>query len=131
MGKYHLHDQKNGGEIFLRKLRHGGTCDPIGVDIFTKYHKEYGIHVCRRREASPGKLFAVPFLQKIEIYHIPCSNSKYDSGEEGRPGPSKTPYRLRTKITEFTMCKHGADLVCDRGKRIFHRLSPLGSQGGK
>ena len=42
------------------------------------------------REASLGNIFAALFLLKIENFHTPLRKSKYYSGQERRPGPTKS-----------------------------------------
>ena len=75
MGTEHNQDPQNCGEISPGKLCRGGPCDPIGVDIFTTRHKECGSCIHGRGGASSGKLFALPFLQKIKISHTPYRSS--------------------------------------------------------
>ena len=62
----------------------------------------------------------VPFLQKIEIYHTPHRNSKYTSGQEGRPGPPKSRDIRKRKNPMFAACNNGADYIHDDSKLIFH-----------
>ena len=90
MGTEHNQDQQNHGEISPGKLRHGGMCNPIGEDIFTMRQEEFGRRVCRRGEASSGKLFASNFLWKIKISHNPHRNSRYNVGQEIRPRPPES-----------------------------------------
>ena len=137
MGTEHSHDKQNSGELPPRKLRRSGTCNPIRVDIFTTHHKKYGMRIRRHREASSGNLFSVHFLQKIKISHTPRSNSKFDSGQEGRTGPPKyrnvwkqkirSPWYPRTELiwnvtgeSEFYTADHLQDLREERrdGQKI-------------
>ena len=131
MGVEKFQDPRNGREIPPRNLRCGGTCDTIGVNLFTTLHKEYGRRVFRRREASLGILFAAHFFRKIEISHTPHRNSKYNAGQEVRPGHPKSHDVRRWKISNFEMCKHKADSGHDRGKEILHCQSPSGAHGIK
>ena len=87
MVKEHSRDQQNGGEISPGKLRHGGPCDPVRVDIFAWCDKKHKICVRRSGEAFSGNLFASPLLQKIEISPTHCRNFKYDAGQKIWPGP--------------------------------------------
>ena len=64
MGMEHNKYQQNRCEIYPGKLRYGGTCDPIRVDIFTTHLKEYGKHVCGCTEASSRNLFPHLFFGK-------------------------------------------------------------------
>ena len=59
--------RKTAGGIYPRKLCRSGTYDPIGLDIFTMYHKEYRIHIHNRREYYTGNLFAAHFLLKSKF----------------------------------------------------------------
>ena len=105
-------------------------CNTIGVDILTKCHKEYERRVCRRGEASSGKLFTLPFLRKIKISHTPHKNSKYDSSQKIRPDPPESRDICGRKISKFATRKHGADSSRDGRSRILHRQSPTGAQRG-
>lgn len=63
------------------ELHQYGICDPIGVDVFTTRHEEYEIHVCGSGELCLGKMFSLPFLQKVKISLTPHKNSKYGAGQ--------------------------------------------------
>ena len=55
----------------------------------------------------------------------------YDAVQEGRPGPPKSRDVRGKNIPKFATCKHGDDLVRDRGKQITHCQSPSGAHGRK
>ena len=63
VGEEYWHDQRNRGEIPPIELHHGGTCDPIMVDIYTTRHLGHGGGgVCRSGEYDPGNIFSSSFL---------------------------------------------------------------------
>ena len=114
MGEEHSQYQRNHGEISPGNVRRGGTLDPIGVDILTTHHKEYGRRIHRSGGYSLGRLFSSPFLRKFKISHTPNRNSKYDTREEIWPGPPESSDVRKRKISKFEICKHGVDLIRDR-----------------
>ena len=65
VGKEHLHEQRNGGEILPGNLCRGVRSDPIGADIFATCDKKQEIFIHGSGEASSGNLFALPIFQKI------------------------------------------------------------------
>ena len=81
MGKEHVHDQKNFGEISSGKLRRVGMSDPIRVDIFVTYDKKHGVCDCGSGEASPGNIFVSHLIRNIEIFPTYHRNFKYVSGQ--------------------------------------------------
>ena len=101
------------------------------MEFFTTRHEEYGRLGCGRREATSGNLFSMPFLRKTKISHTPHRKSKYDAGQEIRPGtPQSCDVRGR-KISKFATCKHGSYLGRDRENRVICRQSPSSAQGIK
>ena len=71
------------------------------------------------------------FFGKSKTSCTPHRNYNYDASQEMWPGPTKYRDFRGQKISKFTTCKHGADLVSDREKIILHRRSPSGAQGRK
>ena len=75
-GRRTFEQSENPQEISQDILRHGGTRDPIGVDMYTTLHNGYGGRVSESREDYPGNLFALSFLWKDKIPLTHCSRSK-------------------------------------------------------
>ena len=118
----HPHDQQKHGETPLGKLRRGGTCNHIGVDISTTHYKEYGRHVCRSGEYAVGKLFALPFIHKVKNY---LTHSK----KFNRTGPPESCEVCELDVPKFATWNHRVDLSHDRGRHVFQCQSPSSAQG--
>ena len=131
MGAENLHDQKNRKEIYPGKLRRGGTCDPIGVEIYTTCHKEYGRSVCGSGENDLGNLFSLPFLRIDKIPLTYSRISKYDAGKKMRPEPHEPCDFREQEIPKFATCKHRVYLRRDMGGRILQCQPPSGNKGRK
>ena len=108
MGAEYSHVQKNSGDIPPGKLRRGGTCDTIKMDISTTRHEEYGRRVHGSGEDAPGNCFASPFFWRVKISLTHRRNSKYDAGLEILPGPPES-FDVREQKYKFAMCKHRVD----------------------
>ena len=62
IGEKYQCGQQNGREISSEKLRHGGPCDVIIVNLFATRDKRYRTIICGSGESSVGNLFSLSFL---------------------------------------------------------------------
>ena len=93
-------------------------------------YQEYRRCACRCRKFSLGNYFASPFIRKIKISHTPHRSSKYDDGQESRPGSTKSCDAHRKK-SKFATCKHGTDSRYDGVGQVLHRWPLSDAQGRK
>ena len=128
VGAEYFHDQQNCREMSPVKLRCGGTLDPIGVDISTVRHYEYGGHVHRSGKDDSGNLFASYFLRKEKIPPTHHRGSKYDTGQENRIAPPESSDVYERVINKFTLIKHIVNSGSDGGRGIIQCQSTTGSQ---
>ena len=114
--------QINGIEPFVRspqrrkissgKLRHGGPCNPIKVDIFATCDKKYGKWAQRIGKSYAGNLENPPSS---------CRSSKYISCKKRWSGPTKPCGISRREIQQFSTFKLQADWCSQVQEGVFIR----------
>ena len=79
-------------------------------------------------EGVVKKIIALAFYLESKISHTPHSKYNYNVGQEIWTGPPESLDIRKRKISKFAMCKHRVDSRCDRGRRVFQRRLPSGTQ---
>ena len=68
MGEKYICGHQDGGEISPRKLRCGGMCNTIGVDIFAMSEKIYGTRICGSGKSSMRNLLPCLLFGKSKTF---------------------------------------------------------------